>query len=348
MQNTGREMNMDQSWHAFSGSNTADGFYGYFSSLQAAAERTVIIKGGPGVGKSTLMKKVAAQYEQKGLSVHYYHCSGDPDSLDAVFVQENGFLMVDGTSPHVLDPVRPGARDGILNLGVCLHEEKLARQMHELDDCYAAVSAAFARAYHYLKAAAAVRADSADVYAAAFPADKRRRLQNELLSLVPENGTGQERHAFMQAITWKGMEQYPERLEAKQVIGLDLPWGMDGDTILQPVYQLAGQRQLDIFCWHDPLEGKKIAHLHTGDVLFTLAAPGNARLITPDLDRDLLRTQSSRLSFNRAVYDLCLHQAVEVLAEAKQAHDRLERYYIDAMDFGRLQAITKEVLEELP
>lgn len=339
---------MEQGWHAYLGSNTAEGFFGYYNNLQAAAERAVIIKGGPGVGKSTLMKKVAAHYEEKGLTVHYYHCSGDPDSLDAVFVQENGFLMADGTSPHVLDPIRPGARDGILNLGVCLHEEKLARQMPELDDCYAAVSASYTRAYHYLKAAAAIRADSADVYAAAFPADKRRRLQNELLSLVPENGDGKERHAFLQAITWKGVVQYPDHLEAKQVIGLDLPWGMDGDVILQPVWQLAKQRNLGIFCWHDPLEGKKIGHLQTGDVLFTTAAPGNARLITPDLDQDLLRTQASRLSFNRAVYDLCLHQAVEVLAEAKQAHDRLERYYIDAMDFGRLQAITKEVLEELP
>ncbi|MBR2054617.1 MAG: ATPase, partial [Clostridia bacterium] len=108
---------MEQGWHAYLGSNTAEGFFGYYNNLQAAAERAVIIKGGPGVGKSTLMKKVAAHYEEKGLTVHYYHCSGDPDSLDAVFVQENGFLMADGTSPHVLDPIRPGARDGILKIG---------------------------------------------------------------------------------------------------------------------------------------------------------------------------------------------------------------------------------------
>lgn len=339
---------MEQGWHAFSGSNTAAGFYGYFKELQTGAERTCIIKGGPGVGKSTLMKKVGLHYEEKGCTVQYYHCSGDPDSIDAVYVAENGYLMADGTSPHVLDPLRPGAKDGILNLGVCLHEEKLARQVQQVDDCFLRVSSAFARAYRYLKAAAAVRSDNADVYAHSLSADKRRRLQNELLSMVPEGAHGPEKHAFMQAITWKGVVQYPERLEAGQVIGLDLPWGMDGDALLQPVLHLARQRQLPVFCWHDPLEGQKLAHLQVGDVLFTTAAPADARLLPPDLDRDMIRTQASRLSFNRAVYDLCLHQAVEVLAEAKQAHDQLERYYIDAMDFGRLQAITREVLEELP
>ena len=56
--------------------------------------------------------------------------------------------------------------------------------------------------------------------------------------MVPDGEKGGEQHAFLQAITWKGVVQYPDHLEAKQVIGLDLPWGMDGDVILQPVWQL--------------------------------------------------------------------------------------------------------------
>ena len=338
---------MMQGMHAFSGSNTAEGFYGFFSGLQQMAQRTVIIKGGPGVGKSTLMKKVGAYYEEKGLKVCYYHCSGDPDSVDAVYVQEKGYLMVDGTAPHVLDPVRPGARDSIVNLGVCLHEGKLTEQQQEIDALFSGISRTYARAYRYLKAAAVLRADTGAVYAQAMEADRRRMLQNELLAFVPEGGRGQEHHAFLQAITWKGVVQYPEWLEGKQMISLNLPWGMDADGFLQPVLQLARQRGLAITCWHDPLEGEKLAHVQVGDVVFTTAAPQGARILSPQLDQDVLRGQQSRFSFNRAVYDLCLHQAVDVLAEAKEAHDRLERYYIDAMDFGRLQAITREVLEEM-
>ncbi len=338
---------MEQVMHAFSGSNTAEGFYGYFEDLQKAADRTVIIKGGPGVGKSTLMKKVGTFFEEKGLNICYYHCSGDPDSVDAVWVKEKKYLMLDGTSPHIVDPVRPGARDGILNLGVCLHEQKLAEQQQEIDALFIDISRTFLRAYRYLKAAAAMRADTAAVYAMALSPEKRRQMEGELLSLVPSGGKGKESHAFLQAVTWKGVVQYPEWLEAKTMVSLHLPWGMEADVFLQPVLHLARQKGADIRCWHDPLEGKKLSHVQVEDVLFTTASPQGAKTLTPDMDEDILHKQVSRLSFNRAVYDLCLHQAVDVLAQAKEAHDRLERYYIDAMDFGRLQAITKEVLEDL-
>lgn len=339
---------MEQVMHAFSGSNTAEGFFGFFGQLQEAAERTVILKGGPGVGKSTLMKKVGAYYEEKGLHVCYFHCSGDPDSVDAVQVKEKGYLMVDGTSPHRLDPLRPGAKDSIVNLGVCLAEGKLAEQQQEIDGLFTAIGDTFARAYRYLKAAAAMRSDSGAVYARALDGDRQRRVLNELLSLLPSGVRGEEQHAFLQAITWKGVVQYPKWLEAKQMISLNLPWGMDCDVFLQPILSLARQRRLPLLCWHDPLEGKKLSHVQVGDVLFTTAAPQGARVLSLYPEGDRLHQQTSRLSFNRAVYDLCLHQAVDVLAEAKADHDRLERYYIDAMDFGRLQAITREVLEELP
>ncbi len=339
---------MDMTRHIFSGSNTARGFCGYFEELQSMAKRALIIKGGPGVGKSTLMKKVGAHYEEKGLEVDYYHCSGDPDSIDAVYVPAKGYLMADGTAPHRLDPVCPGARDGIVNLGVCLNEGVLAEQAEEIAGLNEKISHTFARAYRYLHAAEGMRQDSGAVYRRAFLPARRRNMENRLLSMVPDGEKGVEQHAFLQAITWKGVVQYPELLEAKQMVSLSIPFGMDGDALLQPLLQLARQRDVKRMCWHDPLDGSKLSHLQVGDTLFTTAAPPNSLTVEPELDQDDIRKEASRLSFNRAVYDLCLHQAVDVLAQAKQAHDRLERYYIDAMDFGRLQAITKEVLEEVP
>ena len=45
---------------------------------------------------------------------------------------------------------------------------------------------------------------------------------------------------------------------------------------------------------------------------------------------------------------MTLNQAVDSLAQAKERHDALERYYVDAMDYGRLNAIKQEFLSELP
>ncbi len=311
------------------------------------AKRAILVKGGPGVGKSTLMKKVGAAYEEQGLDVHYCHCSGDPDSVDAVYVPQNGFLMVDATSPHTLDPIRPGAGDGILNLGVCLNEGLLAEQYEEISALFDGISATYRRAYRYLNAALSIRRDGDAVYREALEGDESRKFVNQLLSHVPEGeGRGWEQHAFLQAITWKGVVQYPEWLEAEKVVSLPLPFGMEADDFLQPVLHLARQRRQDVRCWYDPLDGNKLQHLQVGSTLFTTASPQGATEVLPQMQQEPVGKVESRLSFDRAVYDLCLHQGVEALAEAKAAHDRLERYYVDAMDFGRLQAITKEVLEE--
>lgn len=86
----------------FLGANSPAGFYSLYDELidPAEAESIYILKGGPGCGKSTLMHKVAAAAEEKGVAVEYIPCSGDPDSLDAVIFPALKAAIVDGTAPQ--------------------------------------------------------------------------------------------------------------------------------------------------------------------------------------------------------------------------------------------------------
>ena len=86
----------------FLGANSPSGFYSLYDQLISPEEaRAVyILKGGPGCGKSTLMRRVAAQAEEAGLDTEYILCSGDPDSLDAVVLPAKGVAIVDGTAPQ--------------------------------------------------------------------------------------------------------------------------------------------------------------------------------------------------------------------------------------------------------
>ena len=334
--------------HFFPGSNTGAGFVGFFEDLRSHAGRTVVLKGGPGVGKSSLMKAVGQHYEGKKAPVIYYHCSGDPDSLDAVYVPDRGFLMLDGTAPHIVDPALPGAADGILNLGVCLDENLLGSQRDSVERISREISACYARAYRYLRAAKAMRDDAAAVCDAALSRAARRAALEELLAYFPEHGEGEESHLFAQAITWKGVLQYLDGILTEKTICLDVPWGFDAHGFLNGLWMMAAQRQLHRVAYHDPLDAEKLGHIQAGDTVFTTAVVTDAPTVTPQLDQRLMSREEPRLSFDRAVYDLTLNQAVEALADAKQKHDQLERYYIDAMDYGRLNAIKQEVLEELP
>ena len=42
------------------------------------------------------------------------------------------------------------------------------------------------------------------------------------------------------------------------------------------------------------------------------------------------------------------YKTVAEFAKLQERHDALERYYVDAMDYGRLKAIKQEFLSELP
>ena len=334
--------------HLFPGSNTSAGFMGFFEDLRAKAQRTVILKGGPGVGKSTLMREVAKHFEAQGTEVWYYHCSGDPDSLDAVSAPAAGYLILDGTAPHIVDPRLPGARDGILNLGVCLDEKQLAAQAGEIETCNRQISACYAQAYRCLAAARALRGDAAAVYDAALSKKARRALEHDLLALLPAAPQGDLTRVFAQAITWKGVLQEIDSILTDTVYCLDVPWGFDVHALLLPLLDAAGRGGLARIAYHDPLDAGCLAHAAVGGAVFTTAVMVDAPLFTPELDAAVLRAESARLAFDRAVYDLTLNQAVEALAQAKQRHDSLERYYIDAMDYARLDEIKADFLARLP
>lgn len=93
----------------FPGAMGPDGFISCFDHLlsEAKLKRKLILKGGPGVGKSTFMRRVHAALCPENEAATLYFCSGDPDSLDAVAVPHAGLLILDGTAPHIVDPEIP-------------------------------------------------------------------------------------------------------------------------------------------------------------------------------------------------------------------------------------------------
>ena len=115
----------------FPGGNTYKGFHSFYDYIldQKSAKRIIVIKGGPGVGKSHFMKKLGEAMEEKGFDTEYHHCSSDNNSIDGVVFPQLSVALVDGTAPHVVDPKNPGAVDEIIhslrifNMNMCLSVE---------------------------------------------------------------------------------------------------------------------------------------------------------------------------------------------------------------------------------
>ena len=111
-------MEKQQTTRWFLGANSAEGFRSLYEDFcRGEGDFLRIIKGGPGCGKSSFMRHIGEAAEKKGLEVEYILCSGDPDSLDGVYIPALRLGYADGTAPHILDPACFGAGGDYLNLG---------------------------------------------------------------------------------------------------------------------------------------------------------------------------------------------------------------------------------------
>ncbi|WP_026476232.1 ATPase [Alkaliphilus transvaalensis] len=86
----------------FPGGNTSVGFFSYYQYVidLKEANRLYLLKGGPGVGKSSLMKKIGHEMVERGYDIEFHHCSAGPEGVDAVVIPALKVAIIDGTSPH--------------------------------------------------------------------------------------------------------------------------------------------------------------------------------------------------------------------------------------------------------
>ncbi|MFZ5354266.1 MAG: ATPase [Bacillota bacterium] len=91
----------------FPGGNTSKGFYSFYDHIiPIDAKRIFVIKGGPGVGKSSLMKAVAEEFLAQGYDVEKHYCSSDNNSLDGLVIPKANIALIDGTAPQRVDSTK--------------------------------------------------------------------------------------------------------------------------------------------------------------------------------------------------------------------------------------------------
>ena len=152
--------------HYFPGGNTPQGFFSYYKYIlsQKEASKIICIKGGPGTGKSTFMKKIAEKFVEMNEDIDFLHCSADDGSLDGIVLKNRKIALIDGTSPHLTDPITPGAVDRIINLGEYWNEEGITVNKGEIIDLNEESSRWYRIAYNYLNAAKSIFRSLEEVY----------------------------------------------------------------------------------------------------------------------------------------------------------------------------------------
>ena len=149
----------------FLGGNSCRGFVSLYATFPPEEGAFLhILKGGPGTGKSGFMRKIGAAAEAHGLDVHYVLCSGDPDSLDGVYIPALHQAWVDGTAPHVVEPKHFGADSDYVNLGSFVRLPMAEKDREEIRRITAEYRALYDEAYEKLRRAKQLHDELEAVY----------------------------------------------------------------------------------------------------------------------------------------------------------------------------------------
>ncbi len=128
----------NRNYHRFFGASTPDGSVNYIDNLTENLSARYFIKGRPGTGKSTFLKRLVRDANKKGFDTEIYYCSFDKDSLDMVIVPELDFCVFDSTAPHEMFPQTK--RDKILDFyqesGLLGTDEKYEKEILDVEERY--------------------------------------------------------------------------------------------------------------------------------------------------------------------------------------------------------------------
>lgn len=347
----------------FLGANSAQGFVSRFDALYDPGSdwRAVILKGGPGSGKSTLMKSAAKAMLEHGQQAELVYCSSDPSSLDAVIFPQLHFCIADGTAPHVIEPKYPGACETLLNPGDCWDGDALFLRRKEIFSLCASIAQQHRRAQRYLNAAGSLLAENRrlaqeSLDGAALEAYARRLGKR----LFPKRSAqrGSETPRFLSGFTPDGCICFWETVTccAETVTAVEDEYGAAAPLLLSSLRESALAAGYDVVACLCPLFPEKLDALIVPKA--GLAFVTANRFLKPQLDvartvharrffGESIAQHRQKMRFGRRAAAALIDEANASLWQARHLHDGLEAIYKQAMDFDRLNAMTQALIGQL-
>ena len=347
----------------FPGGNTSRGFHSFYRYIlgQDEARRIICIKGGPGTGKSSLMKKVGIYFNEKGYDIEYHHCSSDNNSLDGLVIKGLNVAILDGTAPHVVDPINPGAVDEVLNMGDCWVEEGFKKYRHSIIDTNREVSKTFKRAYRFFGAAKLVYDDWCTYNSEALDINKlnliKENLKDTLFTTSPSN-IGYDRHLFATAFTPNGVITYIESLceQYKKVYILKGGPGTGKSSVLEFLSNEALRRGYYVEIFHTPLIPEEIEHILIPDLnvailtsnkITNLDIPGTVIDMMDCLNPNTLDKYKDEMEYDTTEFYTLLNKGLTTIKKAKGLHDELETSFIPNMDFSKVDDVLTKIINKI-
>lgn len=350
----------------FFGANNSDGYCSLYGDAYDSYKEGnhLILKGGPGTGKSTFMKKIADKLEKKGYYVERGYCSADPNSIDIVLAPEINFSVLDGTAPHILDPALPGVSDHIIDLGIAWDRDYLRKHAGEIKELTAENKRFHRKAADFLNVATRISARSFLLSSEYIDTEKLQRylfrLKNRIVPEKKGEERGREYKRFLSGITPDGVVVQHDSIVAlaETVVTIEDEYGTVSPYIVESVAEYALSMGYDIYkCYCPLIPRSKAEHLIIPELKTALFTENSYH---PSIDEQGKRVHASRfllkegmdsvkekLLFSKKAKRELIDEAVRKMSLALDVHDRLEEYYIKATNFDIINEISNKILGKI-
>lgn len=333
----------------FAAANGYDGFRSYFTKVFAPEEYEAIyiLKGGPGTGKSSYMKRLIQDFGNACDRYEAIYCSSDPKSLDGVILEnkEHKIAVLDGTAPHATDPVYPGVVEEIVNLGDCWNRDLLKENTKNIKKHTLAKKRAYETAYQYLSIAGEFECICSDMISEIY----NHVSMAEYIDAIP---SGQQKHKKrVRLISSFGKSGFfaldtlsNEAKAIHSVVGIygseyiymsDLKGTLDNAGISYTLFPSALSRdKYDAILLNSNSEAYVVGNIpsHQNDIIDT----------SRFLDQKDLNAEKTRLELAWREREIMLWNGAEEFKKASDAHFELEKYYTSAMDFSKIDTLYNE------
>ena len=341
----------------FLGANSGDGFYSLYDGFASdRGDYLFLIKGGPGCGKSGFMRRIADKARSLGYDTETILCSGDPDSLDGLYIPALKLGFCDATAPHIKEPALFAYDSFYVNLG------QFCRRTGS--DAIAEYTKGYKKmydtAYSYLSAAASIkRAAFSDIDGseARNIAERRAKSTVKRIARPRANETpARVKRRFIRCIGCRGELTLEGSVSAlcKQVYLISDRFGL-ADVYLKKAEKTALSLGADIIVCPSPLcpEAYDAVILPEYGVGFIsssvqiVGVPHRSVRLDALIPHDAVISHRSELKGREALIHELTGLAVCYLKKAKSLHDKLEAEYRPYMDFAALDSFTEDFISEL-